>query len=164
MRLLGAALILTGFGAGWSALARAWRTEEAALSRLESAFRSLSARIRLTRRSLPRLLREEGGAGSTAADALLWEVSRRLERGETLSSAWRAAAEALPLGERVRQTVCALGEQLSGGEEEICKALSLASDCIHEELQALRAEKRDRLRRSGAVCFSAAALLIILLL
>lgn len=111
MRLLGAALILTGFGAGWSALARTWRMEEAALCRLDAALRSLGARIRLTRRPLPRLLREEGGAGITAADTLLLEVSDRLERGETLSGAWRAAAEMLPLREDIRRTVSALGEQ-----------------------------------------------------
>ena len=164
MKLLGAALVLAGFGAAWRSQLRAWRQEEETLACLAAALEQLCARIRLTRRPLPRLLREVSGAGRSPAETCLRETAAAMERGEPPSRAWAAACRTLPLGEAAHSAAAELGGALSGGEEDICKAIQLAADRLRGELTELRHEKRDRAKRSGAVCFSAAALVIILLL
>ncbi|WP_295866110.1 stage III sporulation protein AB [uncultured Oscillibacter sp.] len=164
MKLLGAALVLAGFGAAWRSQLRAWRQEEETLACLAAALEQLCARIRLTRRPLPRLLREVSGGGRSPAETCLRETAAAMERGEPPSRAWAAACRTLPLGETARSAAAELGGALSGGEEDICKAIQLAADRLRGELTELRHEKRDRAKRSGAVCFSAAALVIILLL
>ena len=164
MKLLGAALVLTGFGAAWWSQMRAWRQEEETTACLAALLEQLCARIRLTRRPLPRLLREVSGAGRSPAELCLRETAEAVERGVPPAQAWAAACRTLPLGETARAAAAEPGGALSGGEEDICKAIQIAADRLRAELTQLRQEKRDRARRSGAVCFSAAALVIILLL
>lgn len=165
MKTLGSLLILLGFGAAWAGELRRWRRETETLDELIAALEGVSGGIRLTRTPLPRLLRRLGRARRNGAvGAWLTDLAESLERGEPLRPAWEAACGRLPVEEGAREAVAELGYKLSGDEAEICNGISLVTDWLRKRAEERRRERRDRNRQTGAVCFSAAALLIILLL
>ena len=164
MKALGSLFILVGFGAAWAGELRRWRRETETLSQLIAALEALSSRIRLTRMPLPRLLRELGRARQGAVAAWLTGLSESLEQGEPLRPAWDEASRRLPVEDDVRETVAELGYKLSGDEAEICKGIDLATTWLRKKLEERSRKKRDWTRQATAVCFSGAALLIILLL
>lgn len=164
MKALGSLFILAGFGAAWAGELRRWRRETETLSQLIAALEALSSRIRLTRTPLPRLLRELGRARQGAVAAWLTGLAESLERGEPLRPTWDAACRRLPVEDDVRETVAGLGYKLSGDEAEICKGIDLATGWLRKKLEERSRKKRDWTRQATAICFSGAALLIILLL
>lgn len=164
MKALGSLLILAGFGAAWAGELSRWRCETETLVQLIAVLEALSDRIRLTRMPLPRLLRELSRGRSNPVGPWLAGVAEALERGELLRSAWDAACRRLPVEDGVKRTVGDLGYKLSGDETEICKGIDLVTNWLRENLKERRREKRNWTRQATAVCFSGAALLIILLL
>lgn len=164
MKALGSLLVLAGFGAAWAGELRCWRRETETLSQLSAALEALSGGIRLTRTPLPRLLRELGRVRQGAVAVWLTELAEALERGEPLRPAWNAACRRLPVEDDVREIIAELGYKLSGDEAEICKGISLATSLIRKKSEERCRKKRDWTRQATAVCFSGAALLIILLL
>lgn len=164
MKALGSLFILAGFAAAWAGELRRWRRETETLSQLIAALEALSGRIRLTRTPLPRLLRELGRARQGAIAAWLTGLAGSLERGEPLRPAWDAACRRLPVEDDVRDTVAELGYKLSGDETEICKGIDFVTIWLRKKLEERSRKKRDWTRQATAVCFSGAALLIILLL
>jgi len=164
VKALGSLFILVGFGAAWAGELRRWRQETETLSQLIAAMEALSSRIRLTRMPLPRLLRELGQVRQGAVAAWLTGLAESLERGEPLRTTWDAACRRLPVEDDVRETVAELGYKLSGDETEICKGIELATGWLRKKMEERSRKKRDWTRQATAVCFSGAALLIILLL
>lgn len=165
MKVLGSFLILLGFGAAWVGELRRWRRETETLDELIAALEGISGGVRLTRTPLPRLLRRLGRARrDKAVGAWLTEVAEALERGEPLRPVWESACLRLPVEEDAREAVAGLGYKLSGDETEICKGIELVTNWLRKREEERRREKRDRTRQTTAVCFSGAALLIILLL
>ena len=70
----------------------------------------------------------------------------------------------LPLPEADRMAVAALGEDLHGDEETICKAISLVTYQLAKALEESFRRKPEEDKRTAALCLSGAALLVILLL
>ena len=164
MKALGSLFILAGFGAAWAGELRRWRRETETLSKLIAALEALSSRIRLTRTPLPRLLRELGRARQGAVAVWLTGMAESLERGEPLRPTWDAACRLLPVEDDVEDTVAGAGDKLSAAAAEICKGIDLAASWLRMKLEERSRKKRDWTRQATAVCFSGAALLIILLL
>lgn len=164
IKLLGSALILGGFSAAWLSELRRWRRELESLNDLVAVLEELSNGVRLTRTPLPRLFRRLGQTRPGAVGDWLMEMSGALERGEGIRPVWANACKALPLEEGIQKTVGELGYKLSGDEQQICKAISLVGIQLTRELEEKCRRKRDWERQLTALCFSGAALLIILLL
>ena len=79
-----------------------------------------------------------------------------------MDTAWRTGVSRLPVSQREKDLL--LGLSFNGDEESVCKETALVlyglSNCA-EELEHSRAEEE---KRTAALCFSSAALLVILLI
>lgn len=165
MKVLGSLLLLLGFGAIWLGELRRRQRETETLDELIAALEEVSAGIRLNRTPLPRLLRQVGRSRRSGdVKAWLTGTAESLERGESLRPAWESGCRRLPIEDDAREIVAGLGYKLSGDEMEICKGILLSTDWLRKRTEERRKEKRDCFRQTTAVCFSAAALLLILLL
>ena len=158
LKLLGSACILAGGflvqGARLSERRRQWDT----LSDVLTALRRMGEEIRLARTPMPLLLEYLAKDRCPDAAAFFSETAECLRRGESLEESWRREVSRLPLPPE------ALGTALGGDEEEACKAISLAAYELAKHAEERAAERKGEDRRAAALCFSAAALLVILLI
>ena len=162
LHLTGAALLLAASALLRQALLSRARQQRRTLRALADGLLSLAESVRATLAPFPALLNampREGAAGD-----FFLSVCTLLSRGETLSDAWRTAAEALPLPERERSAVASLASALGGEEESVCAALHRASAELLSAERALHAREREDGRVVSALCFSGALLFAILLL
>lgn len=162
LHLTGAALLLAASALLRQALLSRARQQRRTLRALADGLLSLAESVRATLAPFPALLNampREGAAGDFFLSACAL-----LSRGETLSDAWRTAAEALPLPERERSAVASLASALGGEEESVCAALERASSSLSEAERALHARAREEGRCVSALCIGGGLLLGILLL
>lgn len=164
IKLIGSVLILTGFGVVWISELCRWRKEAETLSDLFAALGEMSDRIRLTRMPLPRLFRELGRAKHGPVCEWLTEMANHLEAGQPVQSTWISACNNLPVEEGVHTKIAELGYKFTGDEECICNTILVINEFLKNKLEEKQRQKRDRERQATALCFSGAALLIILLL
>lgn len=161
---MGSLCVLAGGGLVRRAQMAERRRRRDTLSDLLTALRRMGEEIRMARTTLPDLLERLANDCGADAAAFFRAAAKAAGRGEDLTEVWRASAGALPLSERDRMGLQALGRDLRGDEEKVRKAI----DLVICEL-AKSAEEQDRRRqaeeqRATALCFSAAALLVILLI
>lgn len=161
LRWIGAFLILGGGLLARRTILEGERRAQRTRRALASAFDAMEAEIRLLLTPLPSLLRRDYGKD---AKEFFDRTARELGSGAALSSAWRRAAEPLPLQEDERETVAALGARLCGGEDAACAALALASAALRRSYDESEARRRERERLVTTLCVSAGLLLCILLL
>ena len=120
--------------------------------------------IRLARTPMPLLLEYLAKDRCPDAAAFFSETAECLRRGESLEESWRREVSRLPLPPEDVRTLEPLGTALGGDEEEACKAISLAAYELAKHAEERAAERKGEDRRAAALCFSAAALLVILLI
>jgi stage III sporulation protein AB len=162
LKLLGSLLIS---GAGVAALVRELRAQRNAytqLCALRSALESMGDAIRLERVPLPRLLARTGATCGRSVRWFFSAVAGALEQDVPLPAAWRRSAGAW--SPEIRRILDELGEKLCGDEEQACKGIQLACNSLTRIIEDTESHRREREQRSAAVCLSAAALLIILLI
>ena len=164
LKLLGSACILAGSflvqGARLSERRRQWDT----LSDLLSALRRMGEEIRLARTPMPLLLEYLAKDRCPDAAAFFSETAESLRRGENLNETWRREVSRLSLPPEDIRTLEPLGAALGGDEEQACKAISLAIYELAKHAEERAAVRKSEDRRAAALCFSAAALLVILLI
>ena len=163
MKAAGALCILIGAFLGQSFFQRERRRRQIFLSDLRLALFRAAEEIRTARTPFPLLLAElDCGA---EAHRFFHGVSELLRRGEAPDQAWRAETLSLEssIGEEERRILESLGPDLRGDEERIRAALLDASEKLSERAEALERSSRDDTRRTAALLFSGAALLVILL-
>lgn len=161
-KLVGSLLILTGGGLVYFRQTRERRRRRQVLSDLLTALRRMGEAVRMTRTPLPRLLEALAEDCGPDAAGLLRAAATAAARGEDVEAVWRAGAAALPLGERDRTLLGTLA--LRGDEESICKGINLVTYGLAEDLEAMEHRRGEEDKRQAALCFSGAALLVILLL
>lgn len=166
IRALGALLVLAG-GGGLSLLTvQARRREIAAAGELLYALHRLERSVRCEKRPLPPLFRalaeETSGEGRRFFTALTrrWEA----EPETPLPQLWCAESAALALPEEGRRVWRELGRRLAGDGESLEGALRLAAEELEELRRGLERALPQTRRLSAAVCLSAAAFLLVLLL
>ena len=164
LKLLGSACIFGGGVLAWFYQSAGRRREWDTLSDLLTALHRMAEAIRMARTPLPALLdRLQSGLGPDTA-AFFRSVARAARQGGDVPQAWRDAAAALPLAQEERDTLSQLGSFLQGDAEHVCKAAALAIGELSRSLEERRKRRPDQEKRATALCFSAAALLVILLL
>lgn len=164
VKLLGSLCILSGgFLARWAQAAERRRKRDT-LSDLLTALRRMAEEIRMARTPLPDLLERLSRDCGPDAAAFFRTVADAARQGGELSEAWAAAAEPLPLDGGDKADVQALGKDLRGDEENICKALSLVIYNLAKSAEEQDRRRPQEDRRATALCLSAAALLVILLI
>lgn len=164
MRLLGAALILSGSLLVRARLLRTRRRERQALRESIAALDYLSRELPCSLLPLPRLLERRGlgmyGDGLFSRTLALHEADGDVP----LADCWRSAAEQLPLAAPEREILARAAQAFGGTEEGALAALSSGAAALRDALAERRREERQSGRLAGALCLSGGALLVILLL
>lgn len=164
MKTAGAALVMGAALWGWRRGVRERRRKRDTLTELVRLLDRMGEEIRLRRTSLPRLLRQLAADRGPACRSFCEAAAVAMERGEPLKDGWRSAAQALPIDGEDREAMAALGESLTGDEEQVCKAVCLVRDSLARSLEAERSRRAETEKREAALWLSAGALAVILLI
>lgn len=124
----------------------------------------MAEEIRLARTPLPELLDRLSRGRGPEVTAFFTAVAGAARRGGNVAQVWRQAAEELPLCDEDRDILAEAGRHLGGDETSVCKGISLVISHLGRSLEEQRRSRGEREKRVTALCFSGAALLVILLL
>ena len=163
-KLLGSLCVFAAGGMVWWSRRQERQKKRRLLSDLIAALGRMETEIRLTRIPLPRLLKRLAEGCGEETRAFFQDASRGLEAGETLAAAWNRAVEKLGLPDGDKQVLLTLQETMQGDEMSACKGISLASEKLRNRLKELDNQRPEEEKRATALCFSAAALVVILLI
>ena len=164
LKLLGSTLILgAGVWLRWNTLAQRRRMRRV-LEECLTALRRMAEEIRMARTALPLLLERLAGQCGPDAAILFSGAAAALRRGEPLAPVWRTLSEELPLPPESREILADLGADLHGDEEAVCRAILLAVQRLEQHREDLENSRQAEEKRVTALCFSGAALLVILLI
>ena len=158
MKWLGSALIFCGGFWWWRLCLLGRKQEKQTLERLLMMLHQLRDGIRMARYPLPQLLER-----AAQDEPFFGEVLRELQKQEALSKAWGMAAENLTLPPQSWEIWYWLGRHLTGDEQSVLQAMTYAEQVMEQERQRLAEQEQEVNRRTTAMCFSAAALAVILL-
>jgi len=164
LKLVGSLCVLSAGGLVWFQRRAALRREMEVLRALAAALDRMAGGIRLDRAPVPRLLAQAAAGRNRDAAVFFRSVSEGLHRGNPLTEAWQDAAAGLPLSGEDRRAVAELGVSLTGDEAQACKGIDLVNTYLRKRYGELEKGRPERERQSTALCFSAAALVIILLI
>ena len=164
LKLLGSLCVLSGGGLVWRSCLAERRRQRETLCDLLMALRRMAEEIRMARTPLPSLLDALAkSCGPEGAD-FFHQAAETARKGGDLPAAWHHAAGDLPLEPGDREALAALGDSLHGDEESVCKAISLVIYQLAKSLEETDRVRQQEEKRTAALCFSAAALLVILLI
>jgi len=164
LKLLGTVCILAGGTAVWVQQVSASRKELALLRQLLLVLDQMEGEVHLMRTPLPRLLRKLSGGRMVCVAGWLTAMASGLERGESLPGCAAGAIAQLPLDREGRDALSELVEKLGGSEEQVCRGILLVRDQLADLLERKRLRQKETEKRTAALCFSATALLIIILI
>ena len=108
------------------------------------------------------LFRKLGRRCGQDVSGLLSVMAGAVERGAEVTVVWRESVSVLPIDESVRESLHRL--DFGGDEEKLCKELSFAAYEMAKCVEVLESSRREDGKRTTALCFSGAALLVILLI
>ena len=154
--VLGAGLLLRG------TIVSRMRREERTIRELRDALLALEREIALTLAPLPALFAR--GSPGEIADAFFASVSEGLRAGGTLCDCWAASAQTLSLPQAEKDRVAHLGATLGGDEDAVCRALRSMAGELSGALEARESGRAQRERVTTAVCVSASAFLLLMLI
>lgn len=140
------------------------RREMDTLSGLLSALRRMAEEIRMARLPLPQLFDRITAGCNADVKAFFSAAAAAARQGEQLEDTWRKAAAALPLSNASRTALGELGSSFHGDEENICKGISVVIYTLAKEAEERTRRQPEEAKRATALCLSAAALLVILLI
>lgn len=164
LKLLGSLCVVSGGGLAWYIQRAERRRERDTLSDLLRAFRRMEEEVRMARTPLPELLKTLAKDCDAPASAFFEAVSRAAAGGENLPRVWRTRAETLPLGVMDKSAVSALALDLQGDEEKVCKAIFHVTNTLANSAGEAERKRPEKEKQAAALWFSAAALLVILLI
>ena len=163
-KLLGSLCVFAAGGMVWWSRRQERQKKRRLLSDLIAALGRMETEIRLTRIPLPRLLKRLAEGCGEETRAFFQDASRGLEAGETFAAAWNRAVEKLGLPDVDKQVLLTLQETMQGDEMSACKGISLAMEKLRNRLKELDNQRPEEEKRATALCFSTAALVVILLI
>lgn len=164
IKLVGSLCVLLAGGSVWWLQHQEQRRRRQVLAELAAALDYMETSIRLNRTPLLPLFRQ-------AARGRCHEVSRLFDRGAAALAAgkspetvWCQAVSSLPVSETDKRALSELVNALQGDETSACKGILLVREELQNSLSQLEKQRPDEEKRTAALCFSAAALLVILLI
>lgn len=166
IRVFGTLLVFAGGVGAWQGYLSGLRRQRAAVEELLYALRRIEAEIRYERKPLLQLA-ERLERDCRGEAALFFGTFLRLYRAapeEDFARSWHAAAASLPLPPEGRALWGDVARRLIGDEESVRGSLTLAATELAALQQRLASEWPGRRKVSGAVCFTAAALVVVLFL
>ena len=158
LRWFGAGLILCGGIMARQTVVRAAAAMQRTRCALAELFDTLRAEIEAFLSPLPLLLCR------LSDNAFAAQAAKRLKAGATLERAWEDAARTLPLTEREREQVAALGKRLDAEEKSVCAALSLAASALRQTYEKTETERHANERLITSAFMSISLFIIIFLL
>lgn len=163
MRALAGSVLILGGGL-WAFLRVRGenRRRRNTLADLLGALERMGEEIRMARTPLPHLLERLAADCRPEAASLLRSAAKAARSGEDVGAVWRREAGALPLEPRDIEAL--RGLNLGGDEESVCHGISLVIHMLTKSLEESDARRPQEEKRTAALCFSAAALLVILLI
>lgn len=164
LKITGSVLILAGGVLLWKAQLTERRRRRDTLAEVLTALRHMEAEIHMARTPLPELLADLAGGCVSDAGAFFAGAAACARQGGDLRGLWRSLVRQLPLQPEEQATLSTLGDSLHGNEESICKAISLAIYELANRQENMEKNRQAEEKRTTALCFSAAALLVILLI
>lgn len=162
-KLLGSLCVFTAGGMVWYLRRRERRNRRTLLRDLISALERMETEIRLNQTPLPQLFRGLAQTGDLGAE-LFHQAAQAVEHGASLPEVWQQAVASLPLSDGDALVLSTLAERLQDEYSNACKAVSLVSQHLHSSLSQLEKQRPEEEKRATALCFSAAALTVILLI
>lgn len=163
-KLLGSLCVFAAGGMVWLYRLREGRRQRRLLAELVSSLERMETEIRLARTPLPQLLDGLAGKNGREAADLFRRTANALRAGEPPRQAWEQALVPLLLPTGDKQPLLALADALQGDEINACKGILLASETLRKRLEKQESRRVEEDKRATALCFSAAALLVILLI
>lgn len=164
VKLLGSLCVFCGGALAWWEQMAERRRKRDTLSDLLAALRRMAEEVRMARTPLPLLLDTlSRGCGPDTA-AFFQRTGEAARQGEDLSGVWEKEAALLPLAMGDKALLTNLGSSLHGDEESVCKAISIVIYELAKSAEELEQRRRLEEKQATALCFSAAALLVILLI
>ncbi len=129
---------------------------------MAAALRQLGETVRIARTPLPVLLASlaEGSEGEAAS---FFQTAADLLRQGT-AVPWKDLAGTLPLPPAAQRTLSTFGGALRGDETAVCRAAELATRQLADYARQLEQKQQEEEKQITALCFSAAALIVILLI
>ena len=163
VKILGSICVLGGGALAWWIQMSERQRKRDTLSELVMVLRRMQEEIRMTRTPLPLLLETlSADCRESQVVHMLRQVAEAARQGEELGKVWRQAVANLPLEPRDREVLDRV--DLHGDEENVCKGISLVIYELAKSAEDLEKRRPEEARRTSALCFSAAALLVILLI
>lgn len=162
LKLAGSICILAGGALVWWLLTMERRRRRNTLQDLMVAFRKMGEEIRIMRTPLPRLMEALAADCTGEAADLFRSTGEAARQGKGMTEIWRQSTDVLPLSFRDREII--RGLDLQGDEEKVCKEISLVVQRLAGSAASMERTGPEETRRTTALCFSGAALLVILLI
>lgn len=161
-KLMGSLLVFAAGGLVWWIQQRERRRKETVLADLASLLRQMQEEIRMMRTPMPELFQKLEKRCGQDVSAVFRAMSGAVEQGAEVTTVWRRSVCALPVDERTSDLLCKL--DFCGDEEKLCKELSFTAYEMAKCAETLESSRREDGKRTSALCFSGAALLVILLI
>lgn len=163
-KLIGSCFLLAGgFLFRWVRIQERKQSQEC-LESLLAALRWMEEEIDGQQRPLPLIFKELAQRGTLDSRRFFQLLYTGIQTGHGLTESWRTAVQALPLSEECLRILSALGEQLNSRTENACAAIQRTCKRLEREREQAEAEAPQMEKQLTVFSFSAAALLIVLLI
>ncbi len=163
IKIAGCLCVFCAAGGIWYRTLCQRRVPQTMRKALSAALRQIAAQVRLTRAPLPSLLRRAQTSFPDAA-SFFSRILTDVEQGRGVEDAWGQACASTELTASERAALAAAGHSLTGDEEEVCAGLLGAAEILETEARQWERQRPEEEKRITAFCFSAGALLVILLI
>ena len=160
MKLMGSLCVLFAGGSVWWLQRQEQRRRRQVVAELER----METSIRLNQTPLLPLFRQAARGRCHEVSQLFERSAAALAAGRSPEIVWCQTVSCLPVSETDKRALSELVNALQGDETSACKGILLARKELQNSLSQLEKQRPDEEKRAAALCFSAAALLVILLI
>lgn len=164
IRLTGCLCVFMGCGYAWYLQRLQRQRQMRTRTELLSALRRMEQEIQSRQTPIPRLAEQLALGGKGEVRACFQQFLLLLRQDVPLAEAWKRGVEGLSLRDAERTAVSELGSHFYREESIVVKELNLTIEMLEECRRETQKQSAEIEKRATAMWFSAASLLVILLL
>ena len=164
IKLVGSLCVLFAGGSVWWLQRQEQRRRRQVVAELVSTLERMETSIRLNQTPLLPLFRQAARGRCHEVSQLFEGSAAALAAERSPEIVWCQAVSCLPVSETDKRALSELVNALQGDEASACKGILLVRKELQSSLSQLEKQRPDEEKRAAALCFSAAALLVILLI